>query len=75
MPRTIILLDDGWTFSLDGQRFSPVSIPHDWCIERPVDEHAPLGLVQAGRCNDSMWIGANGQRRMGIRRDGDGRLF
>lgn len=46
MPRTIIPLHGGWTFSLDGQHFSPVSIPHDWCIERPVDEHAPLDMAQ-----------------------------
>ena len=37
MPRTIIPLNEGWTFSLDGTNFTPVSIPHDWCIERPVD--------------------------------------
>ena len=46
MPRTIIPLNEGWTFSLDGANFTLVSIPHDWCIERPVDENAPLNMSQ-----------------------------
>lgn len=46
MARRIIPLNDGWTFSLDGQSFAPVSIPHDWCIGRPADREAPLGMSQ-----------------------------
>lgn len=46
MPRTVIPLNSGWTFSLDGQHYEPVSIPHDWCIERPVDANAPLTMSQ-----------------------------
>lgn len=50
MPRTILPVSTGWTFSLDGVHFSPVSIPHDWCIERPIDEHAPLDMPQGYFC-------------------------
>jgi beta-galactosidase len=29
---TVRLFNDGWEFSLDGQDFAPVELPHDWLI-------------------------------------------
>lgn len=50
MPREIFPLSSGWTFSLDAVHFTPVNLPHDWCIERPIDEHAPLDMAQGYFC-------------------------
>ncbi len=38
------LLDEGWSFRLDGQaEWQPVNLPHDWSILGAFDEKAPSG--------------------------------
>ena len=51
MERVIFPLQEGWLFALNKEQpekkdFTPVSIPHDWAIGRPISQDAPLDMAQ-----------------------------
>ncbi len=83
--RQEIILSDNWSFSLDGEHWQTVSVPHDWAISGPFDKKWDLQRVaieqngeteateKSGRSGALPWIGEGHYKRaIGIPRGFDG---